>query len=60
MDQFAKFEMVEAVELITVDGGLVFDDRVVIIGCTPPFPPLQPGQIPWNPWLGQPYPGGRL
>jgi hypothetical protein len=56
MDQSTKFETVDVAELLTIDGGLLFDDRVVIIGCTPPFPPLQPGQIPWNPWIGQPYP----
>jgi hypothetical protein len=55
MDPFAKFESVEAVELFSVDGGLL-NNRVVIIGCIPPFPPLGPGQVPWNPWIGQPYP----
>jgi hypothetical protein len=56
VDEFAKFETVEAVELNTVDGGYLLDDRVVIVGCTSPFPPLRAGQVTWNPWIGQPYP----
>ncbi len=59
MDQSSPFERVAAdAELVEVAGGLGFGlgDRVVIIGCTPPFPPIGPGQIPWNPWIGQPYP----
>jgi hypothetical protein len=34
----------------------LLDNRVVIIGCTTPVPPLQPEQVTWNPWIGQPYP----
>ena len=56
MEKYPALEMVEAAELIKVDGGLLFDDRVVIIGCTTPPPVPRPGQVTWNPWLGQPYP----
>ena len=42
-------------EQIAVFGGTA-NDGVVIVGCTQPFPHLKPGQIAWNPWIGQPYP----
>lgn len=52
------FEKVDAREMSKIQGGRgLFDSRVVIIGCTTnPFPPLKPGQVTWNPWIGQPYP----
>jgi hypothetical protein len=59
VDQSSPFERVAGdAELVEVEGGLGIGlgDRVVIVGCTPPFPPLKPGQIPWNPWIGAPYP----
>jgi hypothetical protein len=59
-DRVSKFEAIDDAELIAVDGGLLRGDGVVIIGCIPPFPPLKPGEVYWNPWLGQPYPGGRF
>jgi hypothetical protein len=46
MDQSSPLESVASdAELAAIDGGLGFGlgDRVVIIGCTPP-------------WIGQPYP----
>ena len=55
MDQLEKFESLEAEELTNVDGGLLLDNRVVIVTCTTRYP-LPPGQIPWNPWIGAPYP----
>lgn len=55
MDQSSPLEAVEAAELTAIEGGLM-NDRVVIIGCTTPPGTLKPGQIPWNPWIGQPYP----
>lgn len=55
MDQSSALEAVEAAELTAIEGGF-FDDRVVIVGCTTPLGTLKPGQIPWNPWIGAPYP----
>ena len=52
-----SFEKIDTQEMIKIEGGIGLKyDRVVIIGCIPPFPPLQPGQVTWNPWIGQPYP----
>lgn len=56
MDKLEKFEVVESAELNKVDGGYLLDARIVIVGCTTPTPPLRPGQVTWNPWIGQPYP----
>ncbi len=52
-----SFKKIDLHEMTNVQGGRgLLDSRVVIIGCTTPLPPLQPGQVYWNPWLGQPYP----
>jgi hypothetical protein len=55
MDQSSALEAVEAAELTAIEGGLM-NDRVVIVGCTTRPGSLEPGQIPWNPWIGAPYP----
>ncbi len=52
-----SFNKIDARELTKIKGGRgLLDTRVVIIGCTTPIPPLRPGQVTWNPWIGQPYP----
>lgn len=55
MEPLDKFKSLDAEEMTQVDGGLFLGDRVVIVTCTTRYP-LPPGQIPWNPWIGAPYP----
>ena len=49
----ASFVKIDSREMTKVEGGrALLGGRVVIIGCTTPFPPLKPGQVTWNPWIG--------
>jgi hypothetical protein len=43
-----------AEEMTAVSGGLR-GDRIVIQGCIPPFFPVPPGTVVWNPWIN-PFP----